>query len=69
MEQLIWLIPALPLLGFLINGIGNKSVPRGMSGLVASVSVLGGFILSVILFTQLLADPNLVIQQKLFTWM
>ena len=69
MEQFVWLIPALPLLGFLINGIGNKSVPRGMSGLVASVSVLGGFILSVILFTQLLTDPNLVIQQKLFTWM
>jgi len=69
LEQFVWLIPALPLLGFLINGIGNKSVPRGMSGLVASVSVLGGFILSVILFTQLLTDPNLVIQQKLFTWM
>jgi NADH-quinone oxidoreductase subunit L len=69
LEQLIWLIPALPLIGFLINGIGNKAVSRGLSGMVASVSVLGSFMLSIILFTQLLSDPNLVINQKLFTWM
>ena len=69
MEQLVWLIPALPLVGFLINGIGNKAISRGMSGLVAAATVLGSFILSVILFTQLAGDADLVINQKLFTWM
>jgi len=68
-EQLVWLIPALPLVGFLINGIGNKAISRGMSGMVASATVLGSFVLSVILFTQLAGDADLVINQKLFTWM
>lgn len=69
MEKLLWLIPLLPLLGFLINGIGNKSVPRAASGLIASVSVLGSFIISAGLFFQLLSDSNLVFQSNYYTWM
>lgn len=69
MEQLIWLIPLLPLLGFLVNGLGNKSVPRAASGWIASLAVLGSFVISIGFFAQLLADPNLVLRADFFTWM
>ena len=68
MKNLIWLIPVLPLLGFLINGIGNRNIPRNISGLVASLTVLGSFVVSVVLFSQLLSSEQLVITSKAFTW-
>lgn len=68
MQQLIWLIPLLPLAGFLVNGLGNKSVPRSASGWIASLTVLGSFILSAGLFFQLAADPDLVISADYFRW-
>lgn len=68
MQQLTWLIPLLPLAGFLVNGLGNKSVPRAVSGWIASLTVLGSFIISLGLFLQLAADPNLVISTDYFRW-
>lgn len=69
MTNLIWLIPILPLLGFLINGIGNKNVPRSVSGWIASLSVLGSFIISIGAFGTLMADPNVVIKADYFEWL
>ncbi|MDQ3052169.1 MAG: NADH-quinone oxidoreductase subunit L [Bacteroidota bacterium] len=69
MNNLLWLIPVLPLLGFLINGIGNKNIPRAASGWLASLTVLGSFIISAGLFFQLLSDSNVVVQADYFQWM
>ena len=69
MDKLIWLIPALPLLGFLIL------VPLGRvlgerSGWLATALVGGSFLASVAVFLDLLAKPveTRRITQTLFTW-
>lgn len=48
--QLVWLIPVLPLLGFLINGLGRKQLSRSMSGIIGSGLVLGSFVISLLVF-------------------
>ena len=50
--KLVWLIPVLPLAGFLINGLGRKMLSKSLSGMVASGSVLGSFIISLLVFFQ-----------------
>jgi len=43
--EFVWLIPALPLLGFLILSLFNKYIPKSASGYIASAMLLGSFIL------------------------
>ena len=50
--QLAWLIPFFPLLGFLINGLGRKSLSKSLIGIIGSGSVLASFIVSVWVFLQ-----------------
>ena len=35
--QIVWLIPFLPLIGFLINGLGRNQLSKTVSGLIGSV--------------------------------
>lgn len=51
--QLVWLIPVLPLLGFLINGLGRKQVSKTMAGVIGSGAVLASFVISLLVFMQL----------------
>ncbi len=46
----IWLIPILPLAGFVINGLGRNKLPKNLIGLLASLMVLIPFVLSAMLF-------------------
>jgi NADH-quinone oxidoreductase subunit L len=39
----LWLIPALPLLGFLINGIFGRKLPKSLINLIAVGSVVLSF--------------------------
>ncbi len=48
--QLVWIIPALPLLGFLINGLGRKQVSKAMAGVIASGTVFISFLISLYVF-------------------
>ena len=41
--QNLWLIPALPFLGFLINGIFGRKLPKSLINLIAVVSVVLSF--------------------------
>lgn len=50
--QLVWLIPVLPLIGFLINGLGRKALPKSVSGFIGSAVVLASFAISLLLFMQ-----------------
>jgi len=50
--QLVWLIPVLPLIGFLINGLGRKSLSKSASGFIGSAVVLFSFVLSFLVFLQ-----------------
>lgn len=50
MIELIWLIPLLPLLGFLINGLGRNVLPKSLVGIIGSGVVLISFLLSCAIF-------------------
>jgi NADH-quinone oxidoreductase subunit L len=53
MKNLILLIPLLPFLGFLINGLGRKYLSKGMVGIIGSGTVLASFIISLMVFFRL----------------
>lgn len=50
--HIVWLIPVLPLVGFLINGLGRNWLSKSLSGLIGSGTVLAAFALSVFAFLQ-----------------
>ena len=50
MKNLIFLIPLLPFIGFLINGLGRKYLSKGLVSLVGCGTVLASFIISLIIF-------------------
>lgn len=50
MKDIAWLLPALPLLGFIINGLGRKALPKMVAGVIGSAAVLGSFIIGLMLF-------------------
>ncbi|MBN8836481.1 MAG: NADH-quinone oxidoreductase subunit L [Sphingobacteriia bacterium] len=52
MNQLVYLVPLFPLLGFLINGLGRKSLSKSMIGTIGSGAILASFVVSLMLFFQ-----------------
>jgi NADH-quinone oxidoreductase subunit L len=50
MSKIVALVPLLPLLGFLINGLLRKQLSKTAAGIIGSGTVLGAFIISVLLF-------------------
>ena len=44
------LIPLLPFLGFLLNGLLNRKLSGIVAGVIGSATVLGSFLLSLLLF-------------------
>jgi NADH-quinone oxidoreductase subunit L len=53
--SIVWLIPLLPLVGFLITGLGRKVFSKSISGLVASGVILASFAISLLAFLQVKA--------------
>lgn len=51
-----WLVPLLPLIGFLLLGFFGKKMSKGLVGLIACTTVGIGFILSCGMFGQLFGD-------------
>jgi len=47
---MVWLIPVLPLIGFLINGLGRKYLSRPITGFIGSGTVFLSFLISVYVF-------------------
>lgn len=45
-----FLVPLFPLLGFLINGLGWRVLPKQVGGIIGIVSILAAFIASLIIF-------------------
>jgi NADH-quinone oxidoreductase subunit L len=52
MNNLVYLVPLLPLIGFLINGLFRKSLSKTLTGIIGSGVILIAFIISVVLFFQ-----------------
>lgn len=51
-----WLVPLLPLIGFLLIGFWGKKMSKGLVGLIACTTVGIGFIMSCGMFGQLFGD-------------
>ena len=66
--NLAWLVPAFPLLGFLITGLANKSLKHKQAGIIASLMVLLSFLASVILFFILRSSGRNEATVTLFNW-
>ncbi len=52
MDKYIWLIPVLPLAGFIINGLGRNTLSKKLIGFIGSFLVFASFALSVAAFLQ-----------------
>ena len=50
MNQIIYLVPLLPFIGFLMNGLGRKYLSKSAVGFIASGTILLSFIFSIVLF-------------------
>jgi NADH-quinone oxidoreductase subunit L len=50
--DLVYLIPLLPLIGFLINGLGRKHLSKGLIGIIGSGTVFISFLISIWVFFQ-----------------
>jgi NADH-quinone oxidoreductase subunit L len=50
--QLVWLIPLLPLIGFLINGLLRRQLSKALTGIIGSGVILGSFVVSLLIFLQ-----------------
>jgi NADH-quinone oxidoreductase subunit L len=60
------LIPLLPLVGFLINGLFGKYLPKMFTGWLATLAILGSFVCAAYVFTIL--NPADSITIDLFQW-
>lgn len=64
MNQLVYLVPLFPLIGFLINGVLRNYLPKNISGIIGSGSVLLSFIISLLLFKDV--TNGVILNQTLF---
>ncbi|MBS1782806.1 MAG: NADH-quinone oxidoreductase subunit L [Bacteroidetes bacterium] len=58
MIQFIYLVPLFPLLGFLINGFGWRTIPKNLGGIIGSTSVLASFVVSLLIFFEVKNGAN-----------
>lgn len=50
MTQLVYLIPLFPLIGFLLNGLFYKSMPKTLAGIIGSGAILASFAVALGIF-------------------
>ena len=67
MDKYIWLIPILPLAGFVINGLGRNALSKNIIGAIGSLLVLIAFGISVATFFQI-KSSGVPINVTLFDW-
>lgn len=68
MHQFAWLIPVLPLFGFILIGILNKRLPVTLSGGIASAAVFLSFLLALGVFAEVSAPDAVPERVVLFDW-
>jgi len=66
--DIAWLVPAFPLLGFLVTGLANKSLKHNQAGIIASAMVLLSFLVSLVLFFILRSSGQNEATITLFNW-
>ena len=70
MMDYVWLIPLFPLIGFLINGLLGKSLPKGVVGTIGSAAVGLSFLVTVKIFLEVLQLPvdARSVEKVVYTW-
>ena len=64
----IWLVPAFPLLGFILNGFLGKLFGTRFVSIVGPLAIGLAFAQSVVLFFQMLNTDGNVLSEHLYTW-
>ena len=68
MIDLIWLVPLLPLIGFLLIGLGRNMLSKAIIGFVGCTTVLVSFIISIGVFLELNSSAVKSFTIPLFDW-
>ena len=70
MMDYVWLIPLFPFVGFLINGLIGKNLPKNVVGTIGSLAVGLSFLVTVCIFFQFLKLPPEArpVENVIFTW-
>ena len=70
MEDLLYLIPLLPIAGFVVNALVGRRLGEPASGYLATLAVVGSFAATVAVFLELLGRPESerTITKTLFEW-
>jgi NADH-quinone oxidoreductase subunit L len=70
MMDYVWLIPLFPLIGFLINGLVGKSLPKSVVGTIGAAAVGLSFLVTVAIFLEFLKLPEGVhaVEKVMYTW-
>ena len=66
MIDLVWLIPVIPFIGFLICGLGRNILPKMVIGSIASLAVMASFAISLGIFFEFNSVEPIII--NLFDW-
>jgi NADH-quinone oxidoreductase subunit L len=70
MMDYVWLIPLFPLIGFLINGLVGKSLPKSVVGTIGAAAVGLSFLVTAAIFLEFLKLPQGVhaVEKVMYTW-
>ena len=70
MMDYVWLIPVLPLIGFLINGLVGKSLPKRWVGTIGSATVALSFLITLKIFLEFIKLPvdARSVEKVVYTW-
>ncbi len=69
MENFLWLIPVLPLLGFFINGLFGHKFGKTVVSLVACSTVFVSFVLSVMAAVTVAGADERTVTQTVYSWL
>ncbi len=67
-SSIAWLVPAFPLLGFLITGLAKNRLKNNQAGIIASTLVSFSFITALFLFFSLRSSGQDSVTVTLFNW-
>jgi NADH-quinone oxidoreductase subunit L len=68
MSKLVYLVPLFPLIGFLINGLFRKSLSKSLTGIVGCGTILGSFVISLLIFSDTRKEGFETVTVKLFNF-
>jgi NADH-quinone oxidoreductase subunit L len=66
MVNLVWLVPVLPLAGFLLTGLLRNFLSKGLTGVIGCGTILAAFVLSVLIFGEVRQENFLPVVVNFF---